>query len=267
MRLLFSILILGLTFNSIAQSISFQVKDSIMGDYDKFSVDNFGRIYLTREDVVVQFSKELDTLFTTSLKRIRPSSIESSKSFRTLLFDIDQSIIQFLDNTLTDIQGEVDLVNLDIQQPILVCESFGGNTLWILDADGFRLVKMNQNLDKVLITENLLAVFDGSEQPIQMKEANDMLYVLIPQKGVAIFDVFGTYMNLYPVKAKSIDAMDNHLFVQTDSTLQIIPVEGIMEPDFVYPFTGDIRSFSYTREKVYVLRDRGLFIGSFVKSK
>lgn len=249
------------------QEIKFSCTDSIKGEFDNFSVDNFGRIYLTKEDVIVQYSNQLDTLFTASLKTIRPSSIESSKSFRTLLFDKDRSVIQFMDNTLTDIHGEIDLVNQDIQQPILVCESFGGNTIWILDAGGFRLIKMNEKLEKVLITENLTTIFEDEEEPIQMQESNDLLFVLIPNRGVAIFDVFGTYMKLYSCDAKAIDAMGNYLFVQTDSTLEIIPNEGILEPEYVYHIDSDIIGFSYTREKVYLHKKKGLYVGQFVKSK
>ncbi|MCB9225278.1 MAG: hypothetical protein R2780_00575 [Crocinitomicaceae bacterium] len=254
-------------FFSNGQKVQFENSDSLMGEFDQFSIDNFGRIYVTKGDVIIQFSNQLDTLFTASLKTIRPTSIESSKSFRTLVFDQDRSVIQFLDNTLTDIHGQIDLVNLDIQQPILVCESFGGNTIWVLDAGAFRLVKLNANLEKILITENLLAVFEGEELPIQMKEVNDLLYVLIPNKGIALFDVFGTFMDIYPCNARSFDAMGQHLFIQTENSLEIIPTEGVMEPEFVYPISGEVISFAYSREKVYLHKKEGLFIGNFIKTK
>jgi hypothetical protein len=243
------------------------VSDSLIGDYDRFSVDNFGRISLVKQDVILLFSQDLDTMFTSSLKTIRPTSIESSKSFRTLVFDSDRSVIQFLDNTLTDIHGEIDLVNLDIQQPVLVSESFGGNTIWVLDAGAFRLIKLNEKLEKVLITENLTAVFNGAEMPIKMKEANDFLYVLIPEKGIAVFDVFGTFMKLYPVKAKSMDAMGDYLFVQTDNNLEIIAMDGLLEPEYIYEIPEGVKDFVYSRERVYLLKDDGLYIGNFVKSK
>jgi hypothetical protein len=266
MRNLSLISLFMLFTSSFGQGIKFETTDSLMGNYDHFSVDNFGRIYATSNDIVRVFSKNLDTLFTSSLKSIRPSSIESSKSFRTLLFDQERSVIQFLDNTGTAIQDEIDLVNLDIQQPILVCESFGGNTIWILDAGNLRLIKINDKLETVLITENLTAIFDGDNLPIQMKEVNDYLLVLIPGKGVARFDVFGTFMDIYPCQAKSIDAMGNYLFIRTDTSLEIIPLSGLLEPEYVYDIAEDVLDFVYTNHNVYFKKKTGLFIGNYVKT-
>ena len=256
-------LLTGLSLN--AQDITFHVKDSLMGKFDQFSVDNFGRIYIAQKDVIVVYSDELDTLFTASLKSIRPTSIESSKSFRTLIFDEERSVIQFLDNTGTAIQDEVDLVNLDIQQPILVCESFGGNTFWVLDAGNLRLVKINAKLETVLVTENLTTVFDGDSLPTQMVESNDFLLVLVPGKGVAKFDVFGTYIDMYPCKAEAIDARKDYLFIKTAESLQIIPLKGLMEPEYVYDIPEGVRDFAYTREKVYLMKENGIFIGRYAK--
>ena len=251
-----------------AQQATFVATDSIPGKFDHFSVDNFGRIYLSKKDVITLYSKELDALFTTSLKSIRPSSVESSKSFRTLIFDFDRSVIQFLDNTLTDIHGEIDLVNLDIQQPALVCESFAGNTIWVLDAGSFRLVKLNAQLEKVLITENLTAVFNGDQIPTQMREANDLLFVLIPDKGVAVFDVFGTYHTIYPCKPSAIDAMGNYLFIKLKDKIEVIPTDQkILMPEYTYPLKEEVKEFEFTRQKVYLLKERGLYIGNFVKGK
>lgn len=250
-----------------SQKIRFVPEDSLIGHYDRFSVDNFGRIYAVQNDVIIQFSKELDTLFTGSLKAIRPTSIESSKSFRTLLFDRDRSVILFLDNTLTNIHGEIDLVLQGIQQPILVCESFAGNTIWILDADNLRLIKMNEKLEKVLVTENLTTIFDGEDYPSQMQELNDVLYVLIPGKGIAQFDVFGTYIGLYPCKASSFDVMGEYLFVRSEDKLEILRTEGLEIPEYVYTLPSEVRDFVYTTNHLYLRMDDRIVIGNYKKVK
>lgn len=265
MRFLFTSLAFLFLNGGFSQTIQFELKDSIVGKFDQFSVDNFGKIYVTKKDVIMVFSEKLDTLFTASLKTLRPTSIESSKSFRILLFDEDRSVIQFLDNTGTPIQDEIDLVNLDIQQPILVCESFGGNTIWILDAGNLRLIKINDKLETVLITENLTTVFDGDALPTQMKESNDYLLVLIPGKGVAKFDVFGTFVGIYSCEAEAIDARKDYLFVKTKKTLQIVPLDGLMEPEYVYDIPNGMIDFAYTREKVYFRTETGIYIGKYVK--
>lgn len=268
MKIFIVVISIVTAFTSFSQDVQFKCTDSLIGKYDRFSVDNFGTIHVVNNDVIQIISTSLDTVFTASLKSIIPYSIESSKSFRTLLFDKDRSVIKFLDNTLTDIQGEIDLVNQDIQQPILVCESFGGNTIWILDAANLRLIKMNQNLQKVLIIENLIYLFDWIKMPSQMKESKDFLFILIPGKGVARFDVFGTFIDIYPCDADWIDATGNFLFVKTTANkIQVIPLEGLLEAEFEYNIPDNTIDFAFTRQNVYLHTDKGIFIGSFEKTK
>lgn len=250
---------------SNAQQLVFAPDDSLAGAYTAFAVDNFGRVSVVKKDVIKSYWTKLDTAsYTTSLKSFRPTSIESSKSFRTLVFDQERSVIHFLDNTLTDIHGEIDLVNLDIQQPWLVCESFGGNAIWIFDAGSMRLIKMNENLDKLLITENLATVFNNGQLPVKMLEAHDRLFALVPDLGVTVFDVFGTYMTTYPCKAKTFDVFNNYLLIAEDNKLKAIPLalDGAAEQEFSLP-TGVIQ-FKFTAEKVYFLTEQGLFVGKYI---
>jgi hypothetical protein len=255
---------------SFGSEIKFVQTDSIKGKFDNFSVDNLGRIYVTQEDVLIQFSAQLDTLFTASLKSIRPSYIQSAKSFRTLLFDYERSIIKFLDNTLTDIHQDVDLINLDIQQPHLVCESFAGNGFWILDAGSNRLIKLNEKFEAVVTAENIANMFDSKEfkvdLPTQMLETNEYLYIAFPAYGVAIFDVFGTYINSYACDPANIASFGKYLIVRTATNkLEIVPVTGLLEPEFVYNLPEGVIDFAYSREKVYLLKEDGISIGQFQK--
>jgi len=253
-----------LPFLTIGQNLRFEAKDSIVGNFSHFAVDNFGRIALVHNDVIISFSNILDTLFSTSLKAFRPTSIESSKSFRTLIFDQERSVIHFLDNTMTDIHGEIDLVNLDMQQPLLVCESFGGNTIWVLDAGSMRLIKLNENLEQVLITENLVTVFSNKNLPVQMLEHNDFLFVLIPGTGVAIFDVFGTFIRIHHCEAKSIDVLNNYLILQNEKDIHAISYLKDDAPDQVFEIPDGTIQFKFTAELVYFLTDKALIRGTYV---
>lgn len=258
-------LLLLFSLNANSQKIKLDLQDSIMGTYEHFSVDNFGRMYLCKEDVIIQFSSQCDTLFSASLKQLRPTSIESSKSFRALLFDAERQVLHFFDNTLTDIHGEIDLFNYDIQQPILVCESFAGNTFWILDAGTMRLIKMNENLEVVSQTENLATIFEGDNLPDQMLESNDYLYVSIPDKGVAIFDVFGTFIKIIPCKPDRISVVKKYLLVREGELINVFPVENLMDSDYSYKIPADVTEFSFDNDRVYLLRKSGLFIGEFIE--
>lgn len=253
---------LSLPFLSHSQDLKFVATDSVIGNFSHFSVDNFGRITLVHNDVIINLSNQLDTLFSTSLKAVRPTSIESSKSFRTLIFDQERSVIHFFDNTLTDIHGQIDLVNLDIQQPWLVCESFGGNTIWVLDAANMRLIKLNENLEQILITENLVTIFSNEKLPVQMLEHNDYLFVLIPGTGVAIFDVFGTFLKIHECKATSFDVFDDYVFIQEENNIKAFQYAELEKQEYNLSLPANTIQFKIT-EKVYFLTSKGLFIGAY----
>ena len=246
---------------------SFVETKHISGKFNAFSVDNFGRIYLVEDDIVVQLSKEYDTIFTTSLKTFFPYSIESRKSFRSLLFDIDRSTILFLDNTLTNIQGDIDLVQLNIQQPVLACESFNGNTFWVLDAANMRLVRLNDKLEFINQTENLIHLFDSANEPAQMLESNDFVYILVPEKGVAVFDVFGTFIKLVEVNGKSITGFNRFLLVAKENEIEVFDSQNLFLSSGAYPIPEESTSFYFTQQLSYFLTDKGLKIGRFIEKE
>ena len=195
-----------------AQNLNIKFLDSIHGQFSNYSVDNFGNIYTTNQDVIVKLSPKSDTLFSASLKSLIPSTIESSKSFRVLVFDVERGIVSFLDNTLTNVKGEIDLADLNVLQSVLVCESFNGNTFWVLDEGSQQLLKVNQSLEIITRVENLNFLFNKKESPIQMFERNDELVIHFSNHGVATFDVFGTYLKFYPIKSKWITIEKDYLF-------------------------------------------------------
>ena len=261
---IFSIfLLLALGNFSIGQQSVFIPTDSIKGNFSQFSVDNFGRVYLCENDIISQYFSQNDTVYTTSLKSFRPTSIESSKSFRTMVFDQDRSVLHFYDNTLTDIHGEIDLVSIGIQQPLLVCESFAGNTFWVLDGGLMRLVKLNRDLEIVSQTENLISLFDNDNLPSQMIEHNDYLYILVPDKGVAIFDVFGTFIKIYPTKALNIGVLNKYLLLQNLTTIEAVSNNAFLMADFTYKIPENVVKFAFSNSKVYFLKKNGLIIGKF----
>jgi hypothetical protein len=271
MKRIITLSFLVLAFIGHGQNVSFKMLDSLKGSFDNFSVDNFGRIYTTNEDVIRQFSPDLDTLFTASLKSIRPSYIESSKAFRNLIFDFERSVIKFLDNTLTPVHDDIDLVNFDIQQPQVVCESFAGNGFWVYDGGASRLIKFDENMKEVLSTENVLSFLKTTRDdmiPTQMIETSEYLYVSFPNFGVAVFDVFGTYINSYLTAPRKIDALGKNLIVLTElNRLEIVPMDGMLEASYIYDLPVEAVDFAYTKQKVYFLTAKGISIGKYVVHK
>ncbi len=234
-----------------------------MVNVDLFSVDNFGYIYTSNKDVLVKYNYDLDTFFSASLKTFFPTSIEVSKSFRVLMFDKERGLVKFLDNTLTPIEGEINLQDLDILQAGLVCESFNGNSFWVLDEENMQLLKVNQNLEIILKIENLNFLFQDSQPPIFMREYNDELYIYFPGKGVATFDVFGTLLKFYDIKGKWIQLIDDYVAVLESNTIKFYQTPLLDEvSEIVFKHTQSINNkrFQISNGKLYVQNNKGIYI-------
>lgn len=218
------ILIVLVSVTSFGQQKLFEFKDSLKKKSTLFSVDNFQNIYTVNEDVIVKYNKQFDSLFSTSLKTIYPTSIESSKTFRSLIFDSERATVAFYDNTLTPINDNFSLTELDIIQGCLVAESFNGNSIWVLDEGNMQLLKVNNNLEIVLRIENLNHLFKDNFKAIQMFEYNDILAIHFKGSGVATFDVFGTFLKFYPLKSDWVYLKNNYLFSLKNNQLDVFEI-------------------------------------------
>lgn len=245
-----------------AKAQTLKLEDSLLVKVDLFTVDNFGYIYTSNNDVLVKYNYNLDTFFSASLKTLFPTSIEVSKSFRVLLFDKERGVVKFLDNTLTPIEGEIDLSDLDIQLAGLVCESFNGNTFWVLDENNMQLLKINHKLETILKVENLNFLFEQNGSPTYMREYNDILYLYFPNKGIATFDVFGTFLKFYAIKAKWIQLFDDYII--TLSKQQISFYKTPLLEKFNSLVLNQIKNtalkFEISNGKLYLQTKKGIYI-------
>ena len=178
------------------------------------------------------------------------------------MFDNEKGSVKFLDNTLTEIYSEFDLTDQDIIQPVLVCESFNGNAFWVLDEAGMQLLKLNQNLEVVTRVDNLGYLFENKETPIQMFEKNDQLYIHFPNKGIAIFDTFGTFLNYLPLNSNWIDVQNNYLFTLKNNQIEILEFPFLDRLTVLDFSMNEIKAFVNQKQKFYIQSNTALYIYS-----
>ncbi|MGV6860300.1 MAG: hypothetical protein ACWA41_00920 [Putridiphycobacter sp.] len=226
---------------------------------DHFAVDNFGYVYTVKNDVLVKYNFELDTFFSASLKTIYPTSIEASKSFRILLFDKERGVVKFLDNTLTPIDGDILLSDLDVFQASLVCESFNGNAFWVFDEGNMQLLKINQDLEIGVRVENLNYRFEKYGVPIYMREYNDVLYFYFQDKGVAMFDVFGTFLGFKPLDVEWVQFIDDYIVGLNSKQISFYKPP-LLELDRRFAIDQEsVSTFMISAGKVYLKNPNGIY--------
>lgn len=257
--LLFFFAGIGLLTN--AQLINISSKDSIQGEFTTFSVDNLGNIYLSNQDIITKLSPKLDTLFSTSLKSHFPTFIQAVKNFRILTFDQERGVVQFFDNTLTPLTSSLNLYDLDLIQPILVCESFNGNSFWVLDAGTLRLLKVSESFKIIMEVENLSFLTNDTSNPTQMIEHNDLLYIITAHEGVMVFDAFGTFIKKMTTKSFWMSFYKNAILQYIYPSFVFVDVmndESKFACNWLLP---NIKSFQITNKFLYALTSSGFIRG------
>ncbi|MFK8045052.1 MAG: hypothetical protein AB8B72_06135 [Crocinitomicaceae bacterium] len=261
LKFVFFLLSFGSFFSATSQVLNLSKKDSIKGDFTAFSVDNIGNVYLSHQDVITKLNVNLDTIFSTSLKAHFPTFIQAVKNFRILTFDQERGIVQFFDNTLTPLTDGLNLYDLDMVQPILVCESFNGNSFWVLDAGTLRLLKVNEAFKVITEIENLSFLTSTEILPTEMIEYNDLLYILIPNQYILVFDAFGTLIQKLPTKTEWISIYKNAILQFNFPYFQFVNkllVDSEMACKWPLP---DIKSFHISNKFLFVLTKSGFFRG------
>lgn len=172
---------------------------TIPGPVNYFTTDPLGNSYVLRGNELLQY----DSL---GIRRLSYGQrnlgglkgIDASNPMKILLLYPDFAKLEILDSKLA-LQRSMELRGFGIQQPLLACISMSGG-FWLFDQQDFQLKKYSEQM-QILTESGNIAQRTGYElRPTQLIEHENRLYLNCPQKGVLVFDAFGTYLKLLPIK-------------------------------------------------------------------
>lgn len=194
-------LILGLVF----LLFSFRQDDSrrkllLKTKFDSCVVDNIGNIYTINGAEVLKYlpnGKFFARYSDLSLGRV--SWLDATNPLKILLYYKDFQQLVFLDNQLSVNSNQVSLENLGYEQTELVCAG-ANNSFWIYDKKNNELLRFNENSQKVSSTGNLKQILRLELEPDFMIEYNGFLYLNSPEQGIFVFDFYGAFSKLIPLK-------------------------------------------------------------------
>ena len=192
----------------------------IKGAFDLVTTDEIGNVYTLKGDELSLFDAKGRRLNRNSLKNFGPiSHIDVFSSLKPMIFSQQQGMLAVLDNTLA-IQGDpIDLPRNGFPQVTLACMSVQ-NAFWFYDERLMRLARVDRQLRPLADTGRLDQLLGFSPRPVHMQEHDGWLYVLDPENGVLVFDLFGGYARTLPVVgAMRFEARDGHLIYLKDGVL------------------------------------------------
>lgn len=168
--------------------------------FESCVVDNIGNIYTLNEAEIVKYLPNGKYFARYSNLRLGDITwMDATNPLKLLLYYKDFQQLVFLDNQLSVNSDQVSLENLGYEQTELVCAG-ANNGFWIYDKKNNELIRFNENSQKVSSTGNLKQILRVDLDPDFMLEYNSFLYLNSPGHGIFVFDFYGAFSKLIPLK-------------------------------------------------------------------
>lgn len=217
-------------------------------------VDNIGNIYtLNDAEVVKHLPNGKFFARYSNLKLGRVTWLDATNPLKLLLYYKDFQQLVFLDNQLSVNSDQVSLENLGYEQTELVCAG-ANNGFWIFDKKNNELLRFNENSQKVSSTGNLKQILRTDLEPNFMLEYNSFLYLSSPGQGIYVFDFYGAFSKLIPLRNLQRFRIDDDLvYYKQDSTYCSYNFKLLEELCTPLPAGGHLKDVQSFKEALYLV--------------
>jgi hypothetical protein len=231
----------------------------IAGNFVDFQVDNLGNLFvLTPDNQLKKYNASGDSLgvFNDVRRYGKLAYIDVSNPLKVLLFYQEFGTIVMLDRFLNNVNS-LDLRQLGFYQVTCIGLAYDNN-IWVYDALAGKLNKISGDGTLLNQTNDIRPFTDSVPDPDLLIDQGGLVYLFDPQKGAFVFDHYGGYQKLIPLKNwryftvinKTMLGWNGHEFLkyevkmQTEEKKQIpayfLPaVKIIFMPDFLYVLKTD----------------------------
>jgi len=223
----------------------------------KIHVDNLGNVYIIHNEQLLKFNAEGTLTHSFSNKKAgNISSVDVSDPMQVLVFYENAAQILFLDNTLSETNLFISLINSQMLNPSLVCVS-PDKGMWMYDKPTFSIIKTDRNLNIQHATRDIFTLADSDFDPSYMTVNNTFLYLTAPGSGIFVFDKLGTFhRKMHFPDVKHFDVLDNALYYISSNTLVRIDLTDYISSWMdlsMYKYSDAV----YSNKCVYFLNEDG----------
>lgn len=191
--------------NSAGQAdTSFRLLKTVKGDIVAFAADNFDNLYLLNSsDQLKKLNEAGDSVavFNNIRKYGKLAQIDVSNPLRVLLYYKDFATVVILDRLL-NIRSTIDLRKQDIFQVQAVCLAYD-NGLWLYDEFDNKLKKLDEDGKLLFASADFRQLFDEAFSFTSIDDQDGFLYLYDRNKGVYVFDYYGTLKNIFSLTGYS----------------------------------------------------------------
>lgn len=229
-------------------------------DADFFTTDDLGNSFVVKGHEMFKYQPDGSLQYRFSnLSYGSITFVDASNPLKILVFYKDFSRIVFLDNTLSENQSPISLRDMGLEQSSIVSSSYD-NGLWVYDPVNFGLYRFDQELQMQQELKNVHLLTRETMQPNFMVEAGDWLYLNDPEKGVFVFDLFGTFFKQIPIKElKTFQVFGEEIYYYKNDKLNSYHIKKLEEKSYSLPEAG-CKAVRSEKDRLMLLKDKSLSV-------
>ncbi len=217
--------------------------------------DNLSNLYVvTVNNSLVKYDSTGKQLFAYNTRKYgQLKFVDATNPMKLLLYYPDFTTIVLLDNTMSEL-SVMNLKQAGITQPSCVCLAMDNN-IWVYDAQEFKLKKLNQNLSVLTEGSDLLSTARETAEPNMMVERDNFIFLNDPAKGIFIFDNYGMYSFLLPIKGlKDLQVFNSKIYYLKENIVQSYDLQTFQSKPIPLPDSSQVLQSRIERDRIFLLK-------------
>lgn len=263
MKYVLTLLLISCCLRLPAQDSLFTHVRTITGDIASFTVDNLDNIYiLNSKNQLKKLDANGDSVaaFNDVRKFGKATLVDVSNPLKVLLYYKDFATIVVLDRFL-NIRNTIDLRKQNIFQVKAIGQSYD-NKIWLYDELENKLKKIDEDGKLIQETPDFRLLLGQTIAPLRIFDENKYVYLYDTDKGVYVFDYYGTLKNNILIQQwKNFKVTGNYIYGSKSDTLYRYEISRFLYDEWTVPaqLTGAL-SFSFTATRLYALKENTIAV-------
>ncbi|MFN5319354.1 MAG: hypothetical protein ACK5CY_11005 [Bacteroidia bacterium] len=189
------------TFDAPSHSTEWKKLWSVPVKAEFIECDPLDQVYALNGAELIKFKADGSVFRVYSNKTLgRITKADCSNPLKISVFYKELGRLIFLDNTLSE-QGEaIKMEDLGLELAHTTATSADENGIWIYDPVDFRLLRYNSAFKIKAQVEQINQLLALENPPSSMLEAGNYLIMAVPENGIYILDIFGTFIRKFDIK-------------------------------------------------------------------
>ncbi|MEE4177983.1 MAG: hypothetical protein V2I46_10770 [Bacteroides sp.] len=238
----------------------FTPEDTLSISCHFFTVDPIGNLYCATHDGMTKYNAARTEQWHYSNPGYgRIQSIDATDPLNILVFHPDFQQVLWLDRNLAEKPHPESGPVLSQELPKIICSSAQGG-FWVFMPQSGRLRRFSQALRPEAQSLPFFEILPSFQSPVFMTESEGKVYVSQPDQGIAVFDAFGNFLSLMPLRGvERFQVMGNQLIWFSEKEMVVFDFVLQEERLFLLPETR-IRSGLLMGRKVFIQTDHEIKI-------